>query len=304
MLHHLKPLALLAKTVECGSFRGAAQFFGLSPSVVSQQIGDLEQHLGCRLLHRSTRRLALTDEGRVLCQAAQAMLNSAEQGLDELAGRAANPAGLLRVAAPALLMATDFPKVIGDFARQFPKVRLELGFSEERVDLLRDGWDVALRIGWLEDSSLRQRRLGAMARVLVATPAYLAGRSSPVVPTDLRDWDWLHLAPVAPHALLRRGDEPSVQIDFAPRLSVNSAIALHGMAVASLGLAMVPEVLARSDLAAGRLVEILPAWRLQTAGVFAIWPAGSGRPGLSLRFIDFLHPRIEALFGPADASGP
>lgn len=304
MLQHLKPLALLAKTVETGSFRGAAQLFGLSPSVVSQQIADLEQHLGCRLLHRSTRRLALTDEGRVLCQAAQTMLSAAELGLDELAGRAISPAGVLRVAAPALLMATDFPQVIGDFARNFPKVRLELGFSEERVDLLRDGWDVALRIGWLEDSSLRQRRLGAMARVLVATPAYLAARSAPVAAVDLADWDWLHLAPVAPRALLRRAEEPLVQIDFVPRLSVNSAIALHGMALAGLGLAMVPEVLARSDLAAGRLVEILPAWRLETAGVFAIWPAGAGRPALSLRFIDFLQPRIEALFGLADASDP
>jgi len=297
MLHHLKPLALLAKTVETGSFRGAAVSFGLSPSVVSQQIADLEAQLGCRLLHRSTRRLALTDEGRILCRAAQSMVSAAEQGLDELAGRATSPAGVLRVAAPALLLATDFQRVIGDFAHLHPKVRLELGFSEERVDLLRDGWDVALRIGWLEDSSLKQRRLGAMVRLLVATPAYLSARPDPIQPLDLADWDWLHLAPVAPRAILERAGEAAISVDFSPRLSVNSAIALHAMAMADLGLAMVPEVLARADLAAGRLREVLPAWRLQTAGIFAIWPAGSGRPGLALRFIEFLQPRIETLFG-------
>lgn len=302
MIEHLKALAVFARTVDAGSFRGAARELSLSPSVVSHHVAELERRLEVTLLYRSTRRLALTPDGERLYQAARDMLTAASRGIDAALGQGEGAVGELRVTAPALLAETRFCRDLAAFMRAHPRVRLRVGFTEQRRDLLRDGLDLALRIGRLDDSQLKARRLTVMPRVLVASPHYVAGREPPRGPAELAEWDWIHLSALAPEVALAPAGKKTPQVTaYTPRVAVDSATAIRGMALAGLGVASLPELLARGDLAQGRLVEVLPAWRLPSLGVYAVWPGGTARPGLTQRFVEFIEPRLGAIFGPTSA---
>lgn len=297
MVEALKPLAVFAKAVECGSFRQAARQLGLSPSVVSHHVTALEARLSVALLYRSTRRLALTPAGETMYDAAREMLAAAGRALDAV-GPVATPTGRLRITAPALLVGTSFGADLAAFAAAHPKVALSVAFTEQRLDLLRDGLDVALRIGRLEDSTLKARRLAVMRRVLVAAPAYVAARARPRAIGDLAAWDHLQLASRPPVlALVPPRRRVAVTLPYAPRVTLDSAIALRDMAVAGIGVTSLPELLARDELARDGLVEVLPGWRLPGVDVYAVWPGGATRPQLTLRFVDFVGARLAALFG-------
>jgi DNA-binding transcriptional LysR family regulator len=298
VIEHLKALAVFAKTVEHRSFRGAARALALSPSVVSHHVSELERRLSLALLYRSTRRIALTPDGERLYEAAREMLAAAERGLDVVGGRSTSPAGLLRLTAPALLADTPFCRDLAAFSTAYPKVKLRVAFTETRHDLLRDGFDLALRIGRLDDSALKSKKLAVMRRSLVASPRYLAGRAEPRTARDLEGWDFLQLSARKPELTLHPpGKKAPVTIAFEPRIAVDSVTALRELAAAGLGVASVPELVARKDLARGRLVEVLPGFRLPDVPAYAVWPDNAQRPELTLRFIDFLSPRLEALFG-------
>lgn len=297
MVENLKALAVFAKTVECGSFREAARALSLSPSVVSHHVTELERRLALTLLYRTTRRLALTPDGDTLFQGAREMLAAAERSLDAVSGRAPNPAGRLRVTAPALLAETAFCRDLAAFAREHPHVSLTVGFTEQRRELLRDGLDLALRIGPLDDSSLRVRQLTVMPRVLVAAPKYVEGRARPKALRDLERWDFIQLSALRPElSLVPPGRKRPVTLAFRPRVAVDSATAMREMAIAGLGAACLPELVARRDLAQRRLVEVMPGWRPPEIGVHAVWPGGTARPALTLRFVDFMQERLRALF--------
>lgn len=294
MLEQLRPLAVFAKTVETGSFRAAASALKLSPSVVSHHVAQLEARLGVALLYRSTRRLALTRVGERLFQSARTMLEVAEAGLDTVASQARQPVGELRITAPAVLSAGLLINDIAAFAAAYPGVRLSLSFSDLRRDLLIGNLDVAIRMGRLQDSGFRRKKLCEVRRRLIAASDYLAGRAPPRQPDELRDWDWLHLASVPRFAILTPGSGRPRKIDFAPRLTVDDAIALYRLARAGLGLAMVPEFLAADDLEKGFVMEVLPRWRLDTIGVYAVWPPNAPRQSLTARFVAYLEQRERA----------
>lgn len=304
MIDHLKALAVFAKTVDHGSFRGAARALALSPSVVSHHVSELERRLSVALLYRSTRQLALTPDGQKLYEAARSMLAAVDRGLDGMSGKSTTPTGLLRMTAPALLAETPFSRDLAAFSEECPKVQLTIAFTEARRDLLRDGLDLAIRIGKLEDSALKARKLADMRRVLVSSPRYLASRPSPRVPTDLAAWDMIQLSARPPTITLERPRKKrtappreSVTIAPTPRIAVDSATGIRELVLSGIGLAALPEVLVRRELERGRLVEVLPSWRLPLLGVYAVWPDNTQRPGLTLRFVDFIAPRLEALFG-------
>ncbi len=302
MIDDLRALAVFARTVELGSFRGAAKALALSPSVVSHHVALLESRVGVPLLYRSTRRLALTPEGERLFASAREMVEAAERGLDGVNGRSESPSGLLRVSVPAFLANTAFPRDLAAFSAEHPRVRLTVGFSDGRRELIQDGLDVALRIGGLEDSSLRARRLGGMRRVLVGAPSAMAGRPAPTAPSDLEAWEFVQLSsrPADVTLAARAGQgaaESTVTVRIRSRIAVDSAAAMRELVLAGAGIASLPEVIAREAIARGDLVPLLPGWTLSTLGVYAVWPANTQRPGLTLRFVDFVGERIARLFG-------
>jgi DNA-binding transcriptional LysR family regulator len=299
MLDRLRSLAVFAKVVELGSFRAAARALALSPSVVSHHVRELEAQLSVPLLYRTTRRLSLTSDGEKVVVAAREMVDAAERGLDAVSGRSSSPSGELRVTAPAFLAETGLSRDMAAFARELPQVKLTVSFSDAPRDLLRDGFDLALRVGRLEDSTHRTRRLADMRRLLVASPRFVAERPTPRRPADLALWDFVQLSSRPAEAtLVPAGKRRPVTVAFTPRLSVDSAAAMRELVLAGAGLATLPEVTVRSELARGRLVEVLPRWRVATLGVHAVWPYNAQRASLTLRFVDFMADRIRTLFVP------
>lgn len=294
MIDQLRAMAVFAKTVETRSFRAAAAQLGLSPSVVSHHISRLERQLGVALLYRSTRSLSLTPDGERLIRAAHSMLEAAEAGLDAVSGRSREPAGELRMTAPAVLATSTFVDDIAAFSDQFPKIRMSLNFTDTRRNLISEGLDLGIRMGWLKDSTLKSKKLYEVRRKLFAAPSYVSRRRPPARPTDLAGWDWLHLKTLKQTSTFTNKRGVTSKIEFAARLSVDDATALYRLARAGLGLAMLPAFLAEADVAQGRIVEVLPHWHLEPLGVYATWPANAARESLTLRLVGFLEQRARA----------
>lgn len=275
----LKRMALFAEIVDSGSMSAAARRLGSTPSAVSQQLRLLEEALGLVLLHRSTRRLTLTEAGEryyPACAAMVAQARSADQALERLRDE---PEGELRLAAPIgfgeLLAAALEP------LRRHPRLRLHLLLDDTPIDLIGERVDLALRVGRFTDSSLVARRLGELQRQLCAAPRYLAERGWPRHPGELAGHDWLGLPPrgAAVDTLSfqgLQGEREEVRVEA--RLLASQVTALQAMAVAGWGLyvGMADDV--RQPMAEGRLAPVLPDWRLEPAAVFAVTPRRGEQP--------------------------
>lgn len=288
MIEKLRSMAIFSTVVDQGSFRAAAQHLDLAPSRISQVVSDLEKDLGVTLLYRSTRQLSLTQQGRILQQTARAMLAAAESGLDAINPIASEPVGALRVSVPAFITQTKLMDTFADFAKGYPKVSLDLDFTDSRMDLIKDGFDIAIRAGWLTDSDLMTRKIDKIERVLVASPDYCATKPIPSQAEDLEDWDWIRFSMRPDKTELTSPDGKSVSVLGRARLSVSSADALYEFASRGLGLSSIPEHLARQGFERGELVHVLPTWSLEPLGIHAVWPDQSRRENLTTFFVRFL----------------
>ena len=288
MLDQLRQIAIFAKTVDHGSFRAAARALDLSPSVVSHHIAQLEERLGTALLYRSTRKLSLTEDGKQLLAQAHVMVEAAEAGLQAVADHAKQPSGVLHVTVPAVLAQSETVDRIAAFSIAHPKVRLVMDFSDQRREIIDGGIDVAIRMGWLKDSTLKARKLYDAHRKLVAAQSYMQTHPAPSSPKDLEDWDWLELSPVRMRPRFKMPGRQNVQLKPTPCLSVNDAHAIYQLARAGAGLAIVPEFLADQDIASGQMVHVLPDWQLDPIGVFAVWPPNAPKAGLTAHFVEAL----------------
>ncbi len=275
----LKRMALFAEIVDGGSISAAARRVGSTPSAVSQQLRLLEEALGLVLLHRSTRRLTLTEAGEryyPACAAMVAQARSADQALERLRDE---PEGELRLAAPigfGELLSTALEPL-----RRHPRLRLHLLLDDTPIDLIGERVDLALRVGRFTDSALVARRLGELQRQLCAAPRYLAERGWPRHPGELAAHDWLGLPPRSGAADTlgfqdAQGKREEVRVE--PRLLASQVTALQAMAVAGWGLyvGMTDDV--RQAMAEGRLAPVLPDWRLAPAAVFAVTPRRGEQP--------------------------
>ena len=288
MIIHLRALAVFAKTVEHGSFRAAARALELSPSVVSHHISQLEEQLGVALLYRSTRTLSLTRDGERLIGAAQAMVTAAETGINDVLDHASGLSGDLHVTAPAVLAQSPLADNIADFLKVHPDVRILIDYSDERRDVVVDGIDVAIRMGWLRDSALKARKLYDVERVLMASRSFLAGRPVPKSPKDIEEWDWLDLASVTLKPVFRHASHNTVTIRPKSRLTANSASALYQLVARGAGIATLPRFLAEADIHAGTMEVLLPEWTLPSIAIYAVRPQNAPRDGLTAAFVNAL----------------
>lgn len=291
MIDKLRSIAIFATVVDQGTFRAAALHLGLAPSRVSQAVSDLEKALGVTLLYRSTRQLSLTPEGQILHEKATAMLTAAESGLDAINPVSKEPSGALRITAPAFVTQTALMDSFADFAKTHPKILLKFDFSDKQSDLIKDGFDVAIRAGWLEDSEFLTRSIGFSDRLLVASPTCCGGHPPPTHPKDLESWNWIRFTMRPDQTELTSAKGESVTVTGKSHVSVNSADALFEMAARGLGLTAVPEHLARRGMEAGRLIHVLPDWSLRPLGLHAVWPDQSRRENLTMLFVRFLADR-------------
>ncbi|WP_323766975.1 LysR family transcriptional regulator [Marinovum sp.] len=289
MIDHLRHMAVFARVVDEGSFRAAARAIGLAPSRVSETVSELEAFLGVTLLYRTTRKIALTNEGRMFYARVTEMLRSAESGLNELNALSLEPVGALRVSVPAFMSSSSLATAIAEFSRLHPQVALSVVFTDQRMDLMNDGFDVNIRAGWLADSSMMSRKLGETARALVVGAEYAATRPAPRHPSDLEDWDWLRYRHRAEYTRLTGPGGEEVKVLGQARLEVDSIDALYHFTCQNLGATVLPEHLAARGEAAGRLIRLFPDWQLAPLGIYAVWPDTSRRENLTLLFVRFLE---------------
>jgi len=288
MIDKLRAIAIFSTVVDQGTFRAAAQHLGLAPSRVSQTVSDLEKALGVTLLYRSTRQISLTHEGSLLHKKAQEMLAAADEGLDAINPLSSEPAGHLRISLPAFITQTDLMDGFADFSKTHPKVSLDFHFTDQRLDLIKGGFDVAIRAGWLEDGEFLSRKIATMDRLLVASPDYSSKKPALNHPSQLEKWDWIRFAIRSDKTELTSPDGETVAVTGQSQVSVNSADALYECAMRGLGVTTIPEHLACRGFARGDLEHILPEWSLQALGIYAVWPDQSRRENLTLSFVRFM----------------
>jgi len=289
MLENLRAITLFVRAVELGSFRAVANSFNISPSVVSHQITQLEEAYSVALLYRSTRKLSLTDDGKRFYEHARQMVSSATDALNSLTENSLSPHGKLTISMPAGLVRGEFTEKIATFVKEYPNISLSLHCSDERVDLIADGIDLALRTGELSNSILKSRRIGAVKRKLVCAPDYLGTMARPSVPAELESWSWIRLKMLPPMREFLGPLGEKFNVHYKPRLEASSVEAMYQLALHGAGLATPPEYLVEDDLNAGRLVHILPEWKIPDMKVFAVWPPNAPQESLSMRFLNYLE---------------
>jgi len=287
---HLEQIQAFAAVVEHGGFAAAARVLGRDASVLSRRLDALEARLGVRLLSRTTRRVALTETGAGYLRRVQAILAEMSAADVEAAEGSADPRGLLRLSLPATFAQLWVVPWLPAFLNRHPHVRVELHHGDRFVDLVSEGFDLALRIGALPDSSLVVRRLAGFETVLCASPAYVAAHGAPGRPEDLARHACLGLAlPGAwPHWRLRRGEQRTTVRVSGPLVSTEGG----SMVVAGLnggGIMLASEWSIGRDLAAGRLVRALPEWCFDhVSAVHIVLPPGRFVPAKTRAFVDHL----------------
>ncbi|MCM8737916.1 LysR family transcriptional regulator [Azospirillum sp. A1-3] len=291
-------LAMFAKVVEERSFAGAARAMGVSVATVSRAVSRLEERLGARLFNRTSRRLALTDFGHSLAGRATRLYDEAEAAENAVREMSSRPRGLIRFAVPMSFGLRWVAPLLPEFFRLYPEISIDLHLSDATVDLVGDGFDAALRIAVLPDSSLVARRLCGVSPVVLAAPSYLARHGEPRHPRELNGHHCLGYAYRRRqdiwHFTNSAGEEESVT-PSGP-LRVTNADALVPMLLEGLAIAELPEFMAAEHLATGRLTAILTDWSLPKGGLYFITPSARTRPAKVGVLADFL---IERLSEPA-----
>ena len=270
----LGELRLFAAVADARSFSGAARRLGIPKSSVSRRISRLEADLGVSLLHRTTRRVAVTTEGEAFLARVTGPLGALGEAVDEVRNRDLEPSGDLRVTAPTDLGATLLAEIVTRFTARYSGVRVDVHLTNRFVDLVAGGFDLALRVtgGRMADSSLVVRRASPIAAYLVASPAYLGGRGTPRSSGDLGGHDWVVFRRM-PAVLRLQGGDGAVSVAVQGRVRGDDLFFVREAARAGAGIGVIPSFLAEADLATGALVRVLPRHTIPAGTLSLAWPA-------------------------------
>jgi len=290
----LRRLIYFASVVETGSFTAAADRLGITKAVVSQQVARLEREFRTSLLVRTTRKVQPTEAGQLFYQRCALLLRDAESAFDELAEGSAEPSGTLRLTAPFDYGINVVVPAIAAFARRYPACKVDAVFSDQTLDMSAGGIELAIRVGWLADSSRQARRIGSFRQVLVAPPALARQVGRVAHPRDLE------VLPFVANTALREpctwtfshGEKEREVVKMTASLFLDATLAVREAVVQGAGLAVMPEFVIADDLAKRRLVEVLPRWQLPSGGIHAVFPATQFRPAKVRAFVDLLASRV------------
>jgi DNA-binding transcriptional LysR family regulator len=291
MLDRLTSLEVFARVASVGSLSGAARAMGLSQTMVTKHIASLEARLGIKLFHRTTRRLSITEAGRSYLESSERILSDMEAADAAVASERVEPRGLLRVNVPVVFGTRQIAPLLADFTERYPNVTIELGLNDRLVDLAEEGWDLAIRIGKLRDSSMVARRLAPSRMVVCAAPSYLARHGTPRSVGDLASHNCLGytLSQQASAAEWLFGKQGEIRVQVKGNLRANNGDALRAATLAGLGVARQPTFIVADDLRAGTLVALaLDQPEIQTSAVHAVYLPDRRPPAKVRAFIDFL----------------
>ncbi len=289
-LPDFEALAIFAKVVELRSFAAAAGDLGVSKATISKAVSRLEERLGARLFNRTSRRLALTDAGQRLSARATRLLADGEAAENDALAQSTAPRGLVRLAVPMTFGVKAVAPLLPHFLKQYPDITIDMHLSDATVDLIGDGFDAALRIARLPDSSLIARRLCAMPRYTVASPLYLKQHGRPTHPMHLAQhkcFGYAYLStPNLWHYTNAKGEQASVRP--AGQLRVNNGEALLPAVLAGLGIADLPEFIVGDAIASGKVEVILGGWKQPEGALHLVMPPGGPRPARIEVLAEFL----------------
>ena len=298
-VHDLNDLYYFAQVVDHGGFAPAGRALGEPKSKLSRRIAGLEERLGARLLNRSTRHVTVTEIGRIFHTHCKAMLVQAEAAQEAIDAMRAEPCGTLRISCPVALLEARVAGMLAEFQRQYPDVTLELDATNRRVDVIEEGFDIAIRVRPppLEDSDLVLRTLTDRGQFLVASPGLLSELGKPDGPADLAAYPSLALGrPQHRHSWQLIGPDGSqARVAHHPRLVTRSMSALRIAAAAGIGIVQLPTMMMSEELADGRLVRVLEGWAPPREIVHAVFPSRRGLLPAVRGLIDFLAAQFDAL---------
>lgn len=302
-MNDLNDLYYFAAVVDHGGFAAAERALGIPKSRLSRRISHLEEELGVRLLQRSTRRFAVTDVGTSVHRHAQSMLAEAQAAREVVDRLSAEPRGVVRVSVPVGIAQQSMPQILPEFLAKYPEVRVQMHVSNRRVDVINEGFDVALRVRNKldDDGSLVMRNFGMIQELLVASPKYLDRAGRPRDPDELHAHVTLSMNEdeVRQRWDLQGPDGEMRRIDLKPRVSGFDFPMLMALAKQGLGITMLPETLCADAVRSGELEVVLPEWRLPQGIAHVVFASRRGLLPAVRVFIDFLAEKLPPLLESA-----
>ncbi|RYF60190.1 MAG: LysR family transcriptional regulator [Comamonadaceae bacterium] len=300
-LDSLRRLAYFAAVVETGSFTAAADRLGITKAVVSQQVAKLEASFKTSLLVRTTRKVQPTEVGRAFYRRCATILREASDAFGDLAETSTAPSGLLRLTAPFDYGVGVVVPAIAAFTKRYPACKVDAILSDRTLDIMADDIELAIRVGWLEETSQQARRIGTFRQVLVAPKSMRRQVATLSNPGDITDLPF-----VANRALrdplrwrfsseAKKGPRSEQVVVVQASIFIDVTLGVREAVCQGAGLSVLPDYVVAEDLAAGRLVEVLPQWHLPSGGIHAVFPATRFRPAKVKAFVDLLASRTSSV---------
>lgn len=289
----LEGMSVYAAVVDAGTFTGAARQLRISKGAVSQQVQKLEDRLGVRLLNRTTRRLSLTDEGRAFYDHCRRILDEARDAVDALDSLGTGPRGRLRVNAPMSFGIMHLGPAVADFMAAYPEIEIDLELNDRQLDVVEEGFDMAIRIARLPDSSLIARRLAPCRRIVMASPAYWDRMGRPRHPNDLKNHDALIYDYLSdPDTWTFKGPEGRISVTVSGRMRANNGEVLLAAAKRGLGVDFAPTFFCCGEIQSGELEVVLSDYEDDPISVYAVYPHKRHLSPRVRAFVDFLADRF------------
>lgn len=297
---NLKRIAYFAAVVETGSFTAAAERLGITKAVVSQQVARLEAEFRTALLFRTTRKVRPTEAGQAFYQRCVLILRETEDAFGELAEAAGEPSGLLRLTAPLDYGIGVVVPAIADFMQRYPQCKVDAVLSDQTLDMMARNIELAVRVGWLTDSHLQARRIGTFRQLLVAPPQLRARVERMRVPEDISQLPFVANTvlrePLRWHFSLNELEQREVNLQVS--LSLDATLPVREAVLLGAGLSVLPDYAIADDLAAGRLIHVLPRWSLPSGSIHVVFPTARFRPPKVRAFVELLAQRASGERGP------
>ncbi|MFM2304182.1 MAG: hypothetical protein RLZZ135_1592 [Cyanobacteriota bacterium] len=295
-MEDLNAVLVFLKVAELGSFVAAARSLGLPKSTVSLKVNELEQRLGVRLLHRTTRKVSLTEEGQLYFENCLPLLDALQDASDAIASLPGSPRGVLRVTAPVMFVHLFLGARLPEFLQTYPELKVVLNATNEHQDLVKEGYDLAIRVGHLEDSTLMMKRLRIDRAKLFASQAYLKTYGEPESIADLKTHALIGISHThnEPTWTLHHDQHATEVFRFRPRLASNDVIPLYQAVLGGLGIGLIPEFLFQMKQKERELVNVLPQWSSTPVPINAIYCSHKYMPQKVKVFLDFLGNTINA----------
>lgn len=288
----LTRIKVFTQIVETGSFSAASERLAISRAAASKYVSQLEEHLGVRLLNRTTRHVSTTESGRVYFERCKEMLHLMDEADDMVTGLSGIPRGTLRISAPSVFASQHLVPLISEFTRQYPEVKIEIMVSDRLVDLVDEGYDLAIRIAYQHDSELIARHLTSCNHVLVASPSYLENAPAIKTPDDLQNHACMlySFTQNATWPLTKAGKDFSVKV--SPVMTSNNPEVLLESTIAGMGISIMPTFIASEAIRNGQLQTVLDDYESLKLDIFVVYASRHYLPAKIRVFIDFLKARI------------